>query len=650
MADGSASASTSPTGGPGFTSYASRLLSSTFTTAAEPNLFFSTYSTREHLIVAAEEDDILGQSDEGLPFHSGRPHSDGGGREGRRLSLDSDGSGTFSMSRIPGLATVSRGWKQHDGGASVLPFAAADVYQEHDSGDDDGASETSSDDRSDSDLSPPSFLSHAPLPPPTNAPTERLLVPKTLFVYPSTARQGARTTYQNSAWIVAYGSLVLFGIAWAIFQWWSSSSSTYPIPPPTHTPSLFPTLPILSLTALLSLLAGISALSYILSIRDAVRHLVAAALVGGPVVLVAVGLVCWAGSFGTEGAEQDGGWKLGVRVFGIACFVAAFVLARVGLARRKSVARTIKVLELAGTIIVAHPPLILLCLALSLFSTILTVPFLFFLASLLSERATAPIAGWLPHGALGWGLLAVLAAYLWTLAIFRGVQRVTVAGVVGAWYFERHEPTHPGPVEVTKAAFARATGPSLGTTIAAAFLLALFETLEFVLRRLRAALRSTRLPAFLHPLTCLVPLISIAASSIDVFNGWVLCYAALAGDDFITSASKVRKLLRQNGTVMLGDNLLVKLILFVTSLAWGLAAGVIAFLVASTRLEDASLAPLVALLCFVVPMWTMKLCQGIVGDAADTLFVAFNMDLEKNTTHCNKAVEAFGEPDTDSLA
>lgn len=62
-------------------------------------------------------------------------------------------------------------------------------------------------------------------------------------------------------------------------------------------------------------------------------------------------------------------------------------------------------------------------------------------------------------------------------------------------------------------------------------------------------------------------------------------------------------------------DLLVKLILFITSLAWGLGAGVVAFLISSTQLDDARLAPLVAVLCFLVPMWTMKLCQGIIGDA-----------------------------------
>jgi hypothetical protein len=39
---------------------------------------------------------------------------------------------------------------------------------------------------------------------------------------------------------------------------------------------------------------------------------------------------------------------------------------------------------------------------------------------------------------------------------------VTVAGVVGSWYFDRHEEHHPSAIEVTKKSFERATGPSLG--------------------------------------------------------------------------------------------------------------------------------------------------------------------------------------------
>jgi hypothetical protein len=217
---------------------------------------------------------------------------------------------------------------------------------------------------------------------------------------------------------------------------------------------MFPTLPVLAFLSLLSLVAGITTLAYLLSIRNGVRHLVGAALVVGPLILVACGVTAWAGSFGNAGAERDKGWKTGVRWFGTLCFLAAYLLARTGLQKRKSVARTIKVLELASTIIISNPPLVLLCLAISVISTILTVPFLFIFAGILSSWRY--LGSWL--GA-SWGSLAVLGVYLWTLAILRGLQRVTVAGVVGAWYFERHDPSYPAPFEVTKAAFGTSQTP-----------------------------------------------------------------------------------------------------------------------------------------------------------------------------------------------
>lgn len=68
-------------------------------------------------------------------------------------------------------------------------------------------------------------------------------------------------------------------------------------------------------------------------------------------------------------------------------------------------------------------------------------------------------------------------------------------------------------------------------------------------------------------------------------------------------------------TVSARVGLLVRLVLFVTSVGWGLLAGLVAFLIASSRLQSGGLAPVVAVLCFFVPLWTMKLCQDVCGDA-----------------------------------
>ena len=43
--------------------------------------------------------------------------------------------------------------------------------------------------------------------------------------------------------------------------------------------------------------------------------------------------------------EDDAGWKTGVRIFALCCFVAAFLLTRAVVARRMKVDKTIQVLE-----------------------------------------------------------------------------------------------------------------------------------------------------------------------------------------------------------------------------------------------------------------------------------------------------------------
>lgn len=52
-----------------------------------------------------------------------------------------------------------------------------------------------------------------------------------------------------------------------------------------------------------------------------------------------------------------------------------------------------------------------------------------------------------------------------------------------------------------------------------------------------------------------------------------------------------------------------------TSTAWGTLSGLLAFLIASNRLESGKFAPVVSVLCFAVPFWTVKFCSDVCGDA-----------------------------------
>jgi len=302
------------------------------------------------------------------------------------------------------------------------------------------------------------------------------------------------------------------------------------------------------------------------------------------------------------------------------------------------------VLQTAATILISNPPLILLCLLLSLLATVVALPFLFILANLMydSSTSTPRDPAWSPHGLSGWGALATLVVYLWTLAIIRGTQKVTVAGCVGAWYFERDRPARPSPFEVTKASFTRATGPSLGTILAASFVSSAFESVAFAVRRLKKAIHSDSLPGWAQPLTYISPLLDLVVGWVELFTGLVLSYVGLTGESYLPSAKAVKALITANQTSRLADSLLVRLVLFCSSLAWGLVAGLVAFLVASSKMGRASpYFAIVSVLCFAVPLASMQLGQAVVGDTVDALFVSLNLDLQEGVCRSEKVREAF---------
>lgn len=87
---------------------------------------------------------------------------------------------------------------------------------------------------------------------------------------------------------------------------------------------------------------------------------------------------------------------------------------------------------------------------------------------------------------------------------------------------------------------------------------------------------------------------------------------------------------------------LLRLTLFVSSTGWGLIAGLIAFFLCSSQLDAhaGGYAPTLALLCYAVPMYTVKCCHDVLSDAVDALFVCTHLDAENQLSHCPKAVEA----------
>lgn len=88
-------------------------------------------------------------------------------------------------------------------------------------------------------------------------------------------------------------------------------------------------------------------------------------------------------------------------------------------------------------------------------------------------------------------------------------------------------------------------------------------------------------------------------------------------------------------------DLLIKLILNFTSLALALLAGLTGFLSATwTSTSTAHYASMVAIICGIVPFWTVRFCSDILSNAVDAVFICWSIDIDSGANHCSKAMEA----------
>lgn len=84
-------------------------------------------------------------------------------------------------------------------------------------------------------------------------------------------------------------------------------------------------------------------------------------------------------------------------------------------------------------------------------------------------------------------------------------------------------------------------------------------------------------------------------------------------------------------------------------MTFGLLSGLITYLVASSHhdLKDPSLAPVLAILCFLIPFWTVRLTGEMVGDAADAGWVCLAWEEESGLAEgrCKEGKEAVSSFD-----
>ena len=167
--------------------------------------------------------------------------------------------------------------------------------------------------------------------------------------------------------------------------------------------------------------------------------------------------VCGWWAFGTsfESFEAPDRWwgTTGLRICALGLWIISACFARMVWVRRHRLEKTAAVVEvstvtmatsdvqLSTELLLSHPPLLLLTpLLLGIFA-ITSIPFLTMLIRLATigywrhPKENTWIFHMRPYA--GWLIFLVTLIWIWTWGVIKGVGRVTVAAVVGEWYFHR---------------------------------------------------------------------------------------------------------------------------------------------------------------------------------------------------------------------
>lgn len=466
-----------------------------------------------------------------------------------------------------------------------------------------------------------------------------------------------------------------------------SSPSTRPSPYYTLTRSI----PVLFLLTFLSLVAAASNLLVLRNIsRVGGARILRYGLIGIPLTLSLGWAWAFAGSFVYDDERwSGGGWSTtGLRILSIIPLVLAIYFARNVWKKRDSISRSLSVLEISASVVAKHPVLLLLSISTLVFFVAVSAPFLtiftrLFLRGHYGEKGM-PSNVWKTDSNARLMAWITLGTWIWTWLVLRGIQRVTVAGVVSHWYFHRDEDDQvqpaedgklfdaredeeddslPGPapgewlgeeqvsmqapshVDIVRASFIRATGPALGTICMSAFMLSIARVGTWMAASARWAHRklsaSSRVPAFMQPLTYVVAMLAGVSALLQGLSDYALIYVGVTGDGFAAAARRSARLTGRQGVKSVMEGLVINMLLDLTTLALCFLCGLAGFLISAHSLHVPADAPLVGLLCALMPYATLRLCADVLSNAADTLYLCFSIDEASGEQHCKQASDAF---------
>ena len=119
----------------------------------------------------------------------------------------------------------------------------------------------------------------------------------------------------------------------------------------------------------------------------------------------------------------------------------------------------------------------------------------------------------------GWAVLWVMFLF-WTQQVFKNVIHTTVAGTVGTWYFEPQEASSCCSSGICSS-LSRSLTYSFGSICFGSLCVAILQTLDYIIKSMRAQGEGDQNPAGALLLCCLDCIINLLEEIMEYFNKWV---------------------------------------------------------------------------------------------------------------------------------
>jgi hypothetical protein len=201
---------------------------------------------------------------------------------------------------------------------------------------------------------------------------------------------------------------------------------------------------------------------------------------------------------------------------------------------------------------------------------------------------------------------------------------VTVAGVVGTWWFVPDEASSFWSPAI-KDSFSRATTHSFGSICFGSLLVALIQAL----RHLQHMLRENE---DFNILVCLIEcLLACVQSIIEYLNSWAYTYVGLYGYSYLDAGRNVITLFQHKGWSSIISDDLAENVLFMMSIGIGLLTGLVGLIIstldknifADIGLDEGDVGSASFFVGFLVGFILTSILMSVVGSAVKTCIVCF---------------------------